>query len=47
MNDMTDPEVLSVYNFLFNYIKVGKKVPLGSALYNQIQAISTKYNIFT
>jgi len=46
-NSMSTAEIDSVYDFVFNYFAKGKAVETGTVLYNQIQAISTKYNIFT
>lgn len=47
IGEMTDPEINAVYDFIFNYVVTGKTVPQGSTIYYAIQAISTKYNIFT
>jgi hypothetical protein len=47
LNRMTDDEIVSTYDFIFNYANKGIRVPEGSALYYAIAAISNKYNIFT
>lgn len=44
---MTDSEIASVYDYVHNYINKGIHPAEGSALFNAIQAISTKYNVFT
>lgn len=44
---MTNAEIHSTYDFIFNYFLKSKKVPEGNSLYNSISAISDKYNIFT
>jgi hypothetical protein len=44
---MTDPEIDSVYDFVFGYYLKNIKPAPGSDLYNQINAIRAKYNIFT
>lgn len=46
-NSMTASEIDSVYDFIFNYFMKGKAVEPGTVLYNQIQEISSKYDIFT
>lgn len=46
-SEMTTAEIDSVYDFVFNYFMKGKKVEPGTVLYNQIQVISERYNIFT
>lgn len=46
-NAMSETEIAAVHDFIFNYFKKGLTVPAGTPLYNAIDAISTKYNIFT
>lgn len=43
----TAAEIASVYEFIFDYLQHGKQLTPGSALYNSIQQIATKYEIFT
>lgn len=47
LNQMSDSELLDVYNFVFNYFMKGAKPEPGTTLYNSILAISSKYQIFT
>lgn len=47
LNSMLPDEVESVFLFIFNFIQKGLYPQQGTPLYNQIQAISAKYNIFT
>lgn len=47
LNSMTVDEIANTHEFIFGYYTRGIKVPAGSELYNRIQAISTKYKIFT
>lgn len=44
---MSTDEIASVYDYIFNYYLKEKQVDPGTVLYNKIQAISSKYNIFT
>jgi hypothetical protein len=44
---MTDSEIFATWQFVFSYFTKGIQVPEGSTLYAQMQAISSKYNIFT
>ena len=44
---MSDQEVEEVYDFIFDYFQKGVKPAPGSDLYNEMNAISAKYNIFT
>lgn len=44
---MTPAEIDTVYNFIANYYTRNIPVPEGSALYNEMLAISEKYNVFT
>jgi len=47
VNQLADSEVDTVYHVIFDYVSKGLQVPAGSQLYTDMQAISTKYNIFT
>lgn len=47
LNTMTDKEVLTIYTALTQYVLKGVPIPQGSQLWNDFQAISIKYNIFT
>jgi hypothetical protein len=47
VSSMSDSEINAVYDYLYNYIDKGTRPAEGSYLYNQIQTISSKYNIFT
>jgi len=44
---MSAAEIDAVYEFIYNYVNKGRKLTQGSGLWLQIQAISTKYDIFT
>jgi len=46
LNNLTDAEVIDVYNLVFQYQANILLVPAG-ALKNRLMAISQKYNIFT
>lgn len=47
VNLMNDVEIAATYDYIFNYWIKGIQLVQGSSLYNQVQAISLKYNIFT
>jgi hypothetical protein len=47
LSQMSDAEINSTYDFIFNYVVANRQVPEGSSLYWAIRAISTKYQIFT
>lgn len=47
VQQMAESEVNAVYAFIFDFLQKGKSLVVGSPLYNQIQTISIKYNIFT
>jgi len=44
---MTNAEVGITYEYIFNWVNKGRKLEQGSPLWQQVQAIGTKYNIFT
>lgn len=46
LNAMTDQEISAVYIYVFNYVQKGIDLAQGSDFYNQMIAISAKYNIF-
>lgn len=47
LNSFFPAEVSAVFTFIFDYITKGRRLTPGTALYADIEAISTKYNIFT
>lgn len=46
-NQMSADEIDTTYEFVFNYILKNKPVPEDSVLYQKIQAIIEKYNVFS
>lgn len=46
-NVFTASELDAVYQYVFNYLSTGVQLTSSNPLYYQIQAISSKYNIFT
>jgi hypothetical protein len=44
---MSPAEIASTYTFVFDYVQKDIRVPQPSDLFNQISAISIKYQIFT
>lgn len=47
LNQMTDAEINSTYSFIFKYFAPNKTLTEGTKLWKEIDAISTKYNVFT
>lgn len=47
INSMTDNEIMSVYDYVKNYLIPNKPIPNNNVLKLAIQAISEKYNIFS
>jgi hypothetical protein len=47
LNVMSVQEIADIYNYVFNYMSKNIYPQQGSTLYNSIQAISYKYNIFS
>lgn len=47
LQTMTPAEINSIYIFISQYVSKGITLPQNTPLYNEIQAIGIKYNIFT
>lgn len=47
VSQMNDAEIVATWTYVFSFIQQGFDLVQGSALYNEIKAISLKYNIFT
>lgn len=46
-DQLTDDEVNTVYDFIFHYVVKGTKPAPDSELYTKMEAINSKYNLFT
>lgn len=44
---MSDQEISDVYTYIFDYVNKNRKLTQDNPLWYRIQAIGTKYNIFT